>query len=153
MRKPLVLLFAIGCLVVLNVGAGIGGAQAPKADQETLVAALKHLDTSILALRRGESVEPSLRAAESEYDKLGIENIDNALHTKIKNSFEALRNSPREENLRALRADIVLAASKIGLEVPFHLEHAMFVILAVSACLAFLFFYICYLGYRCVVSL
>jgi uncharacterized membrane protein (DUF106 family) len=142
MRKlPTILAICILFGVAFSLNVSIGKAQAEgEANQDTLLAALRYIDGSIVALRIGDNdgAKSSLGNAETEYKKFHIENVDNALDIEIKNAFSSLKNSPQEENIRTLRANIVLAASKIGLGVPFHLEYAMFTILGVSALLALL---------------
>lgn len=134
------MLAAAVVVAVLIAGlAGLARAQPAQADQAALKQTLYNLDISIDSLRKGLTGEAKshLRDAFALYS-IGlnrdgrIENTDSALHTRISESFNSLSQSPEEDNIRTLRADVELAASKIGISLSFFYRHALFVILLIS---------------------
>lgn len=110
--------------------------QAEEKDQDIVQNVLSDIDSSIIALRKGNTsgAANALESAMGEYDKISpsVENVDNNLDHRIKQDFNQLMSSPDEDDIRSLRADVSLAASIIGASVSVIYEHAMLVILAIA---------------------
>jgi len=122
--------------------ATLARAETPEEDQANLWQTLNYIDLSIDALRRADSASAKsyVDQAHSRFSPIlsQIENVDNALRTRIENSYNALYQSPVEENIRAWRADIELASSKIGVSIsPVH-KYAILFILLISVIFALL---------------
>jgi len=134
MRKILtIIIFAILLSASL---AGVMAQQTTEGNQDIVRKVLNNIDSSIISLRKGstDAAGTSLQTAEGEYQKISpsVENIDNVLDNKIKQAFSSLIGSPAEDGIRALRADVSLAASKLGASISVIYEHAMFFILAIA---------------------
>jgi len=120
-----ILIFAVTVVVLVAGFAGVVRAQSAQDDKAALKQALYNLDMSIDSLRKGDSdgSKSYLSSAQKIYLEnlnLGgrIENVDNALDNRIKANFISLSQTPVEEDIRALRADVSLAASKLGISIP-----------------------------------
>jgi uncharacterized membrane protein (DUF106 family) len=136
MRKILVVVILVA---LLSAGCtGVVLAQQTTADNRDIVwHVLNGIDSSIHAVRKGDTTgaQSILSTAGTLYFdniSLGVQNVDNALDNKITQSFNSVYNSPSEDGLRTLRADVSLAASKIGASVSPVYSQAIFVILAIA---------------------
>jgi uncharacterized membrane protein (DUF106 family) len=134
MRKILMIIVLIA---LLNASFAVAAAQETARDnRDTVWKVLKNIDGSIVSLRKGDTggATNALRSALEEYNniKSSVENVDDNLDNKIEQAFNQLYYSPNEGDIRALRADVSIAASKIGASVSFVYEHAMFFILAIA---------------------
>lgn len=121
--------------------ATLARAGTPEEARDNLWQALNKIDVSIDALRRGDNASAkSLISEASAYCDFFLKPIenDNAIGTRIKNSFSALSQSPVEENIRALRADIELASGMIGVSISFVYKYAIFSVLLISLIFALL---------------
>jgi len=119
-------------------------AQSAQDDQAALKQALYNLDMSIDSLRKGDNdgSKNYLSNARTIYlDNLNlggrIENVDNALNNDIKTNFNWLSQTPVEDNIRALRANVLLAASEVGISLSFIFNHSILFILLISIIFAF----------------
>jgi len=116
--------------------AGVMAQQVTGINQDNVRNVLQKIDSSIIALRKEgtDAAGASLQSAVEEYQKISasVENMDNALDNKIKQAFSSLIGSPAEDGIRALRADVSLAASKLGASISVIYEHAIFFILAIA---------------------
>lgn len=136
----------LACVViafVLFAGfATLARAGTPEEDQTNLWQALNKIDVSIDALRRGDNTSATrlINEAKSCCDLFlkPIENVDNALGTRIENSFIALSQTPVEENIRVLRADVERASSMIGVSISFVHKYAILFVILISLIFAFL---------------
>ena len=110
--------------------------QAEEEDQDIIRNVLSDIDSSIIALRKGNTsgAANALGSAREEYDKISpsVGDVDDNLDRKIKQDFSQLMDSPDEDGIHALRADVSDAASIIGASVSVIYEHAMFSILAIA---------------------
>jgi hypothetical protein len=120
-----ILIFAVTVVVLVAGLAGVVRAQSAQDDQAALKQTLYNLDMSMDSLRKGDSdgSKSYLSSAQKIYlenlDFGGrIENVDNALDNRIKANFSSLIQTPVEDNIRALRADVSLAADKLGISIP-----------------------------------
>jgi len=134
MRKIITIIILATLLSAGWVGAV--AQQATEGNQDIVWKVLNGIDGSIHALRKGDTngAGTSLQSAWEEYQKISpsVENVDNVLDSRIEQAFNSLMGSPTEDGIRALRADVSLAASKIGASVSVIYDHAMFVILAIA---------------------
>ena len=135
MRKILIVIVLVA---LLSASFSMAAAQqTTENDQDTVRRALQNIDSSIIALRK-ENVEAAANAlwsANEEYNKIksSVENVDDNLDNRIEQAFNQLiYYSPNEEGIRALRADVSLAASMIGASVSVIYEHAIFFILGIA---------------------
>jgi len=130
-----ILISAMVAIVFVSVFIAPAKAQSAQDDQNALKQALYNLDMSIDYLRKGDSsgATSNLNGALAKYNEL-IENknVDNALDNRIKTSFSSLIQTPVEDNIRALRADVVLAASALGVSLSPMLTQSILFILLVS---------------------
>jgi len=134
MRK---ILMVIVLVALLSASFAIAAAQETTGDnRDTVRKVLNNIDSSIISLRKGDTsgAANALGSAWGGYDniKSSVENVDDNLDNRIEQAFNQLYSSPNEEGIRALRADVSLAASKIGASVSVIYEHAMFFILAIA---------------------
>jgi uncharacterized membrane protein (DUF106 family) len=134
-----ILIFAVTVVVLVAGLAGVVRAQSAQDDQAALKQALYNLDMSIDSLRKGDNdgSKNYLSNARTIYlDDLNlggrIENVDNALDNRIKTNFDSLYQTPVEENIRVLRADVSLAASKWGISLSFVFNHSILFIIFIS---------------------
>jgi len=127
------LISAMIAIVFVSVLVTPAKAQSAQDDQNTLKQALYNLDMSIDSLRKGDSsgATSSLNGARTEYNKL-VENKNYPDDTRIKASFSSLIQTSVEDNIRALRADVVLAASALGVSLSPILTQSILFILLVS---------------------
>ncbi|MDI6819358.1 MAG: EMC3/TMCO1 family protein [Candidatus Hodarchaeaceae archaeon] len=131
-------IFVISFIVGLLLCAGFTTAssqQVAKGDQETLWHLLNRIDSSIIALRRGDSAgaQSALGEAFALYKNMSENKFENDdLDNYIKQAFTSLQRSPREDNIRTLRADISLIAGKLDIVLPFIYERAIFFILLLA---------------------
>ena len=138
-----ILIFAVTVVVLVAGLAGVVRAQSAQDDQAALKQTLYNLDMSIDVLRKGDSdgSKSYLSSAENIYlDNLDIggriENVDNALNNSITANFSSLSSTPVEEDIWALRADVLLAADKVGISLSFVFNHSMLFILLISIVIA-----------------
>lgn len=131
-----ILISAMLAIVFVSVLVTPAKAQSAQDDQNTLRQALHNLDMSIASLRKGDNsgARVNLDSALTEYNKFSprVENVDNALDARIKTSFSSLSQTPVEDNIRALRADVVLAASALGVSLSPILAQSILIILLIS---------------------
>ena len=130
------LISAMIAIVFVSVLIAPAKAQSAQDDQNTLKQALYNLDVSIDSLRKGDNsgATSNLNGALTEYNKFSprVENIDNTLDARIETSFSTLSQTPVEDNIRALRADVLLAASALGVSLSPILTQSILFILLVS---------------------
>jgi uncharacterized membrane protein (DUF106 family) len=139
--------FAV-CLLLLLAGSAAAFAQVEADNREMLRHLLADLDSSIIALRKGnvEGAKSSLQGAYAKYLELkgAGENIleNNAelaeLDNHIKQTFDSLTTTPVEDNIRALRANVVSLASGLGISLQFVYEQAMLLVLLLAAAVSLL---------------
>lgn len=132
-------IFVVSFIVGLLLCAGFTTASAQRVaegDQETLWHLLNKIDSSIIALRRGDSAgaQAALGEAFALYmdiseNKFENDNVLLELDNYIKQAFQW---SPRENNIRTLRADISRMAGKLGIVLPSIYERAIFFILLLA---------------------
>jgi uncharacterized membrane protein (DUF106 family) len=134
-----ILIFAVTVVVLVAGLAGVVRAQSAQDDQAALKQALYNLDMSIDSLRKADTSGAAsyLGFASDNYNIFSVENVDNALDNHIKENFISLSKTPVEENIRVLRADVSLAASKVGISLSFMFNHSMLFILFISIIFAF----------------
>jgi len=138
MRKMITIVILVALLSVGLTGAVL--AQQTTAENRDIVwKILNGIDGSIHAIRKGDTTgaQGYLSTAYTLYrDNIspGVQNVDNALDNRIKQSFNSLSlsSSSAEDSIRTLRADVSLAASKIGASVSIAYSYAMFVILGIA---------------------
>jgi uncharacterized membrane protein (DUF106 family) len=136
MRKIITILILVALLSAGLTGAVL--AQQTTAENRDIVwKILNGLDGSIHAVRKGDTTgaQASLSFAGTLYIENispGVQNVDNALDNRITQSFNSVYSSPSEDDIRTLRADVSLAASKIGASVSPVYSQAIFVILAIA---------------------
>ena len=138
---PLIAVLLLASFATI-VGAGAGD------EREAYKELLQTLDGSIITLRHGGSVD--LSHAQTLYSNLvgphrdeNFKNFDNPselikIDNQITQTFLSLPELANEENIRALRSDISLMASKLGIKISPIFEHALFVIAGIGALVAFL---------------
>ena len=134
-----ILIFAVTVVVLVAGLGGVAKAQSAQDDQAALKQALYNLDMSIDALRKADNsgATSNLGNALTEYNKFSVENVDSALDNRIKANFSSLSQTPVEEDIWALRADVSLAADKLGISLSFMFNHSMLFILFISIVFAF----------------
>lgn len=140
-RKLICPLIAV---LLLASFATIASAEEAGDEQGTYKKLLQRIDGSIVALRHGGSASGGLSEAQELYENLvenenfddrpGLLEIDN----RITQAFSSLQQEATEENIRDLRSDISLIAGELGIGLPFHFEHALFVILGIGILVALL---------------
>ncbi len=131
-------------VLLLASFATIASAEEAGDEQGTYKKLLQRIDGSIVALRHGGSASGGLSEAQELYENLvenenfddrpGLMEIDN----RITQAFSSLQQEATEENIRDLRSDISLIAGELGIGLPFHFEHALFVILGIGILVALL---------------
>jgi uncharacterized membrane protein (DUF106 family) len=129
-----IFVFVVVALVLVAGLATLVKAQSTVDRQNAFKQALYKLDMSIDSLRKADNsgATSNLNDALTEYNKFSVENVDNALDSRIKTSFSSLSQTPVEENIRSLRADVSLAASKLGISISFIFDHSVLFILFIS---------------------
>ena len=140
----------IAVLLLASFGAVVG-AEGTADEQETYKKLLRSIDGSIGGLRRGGDPSGSLSSARGLYDNLIVgryenEDFDNNqelidLDNQIDNAFAtliSLGKDAQKENIRALRSDISLMASELGIVLSPIYEYALFIILGVGVFVALL---------------
>jgi uncharacterized membrane protein (DUF106 family) len=134
-----IFVFAVVAFVLVAGLATLVKAQSAEDRQNAFKQALYKLDLSIDSLRKADNsgATSNLNDALAEYNKFSVENVDNALDNRIKANFTSLSQTPVEENIRALRADVSLAADKLGISLSFMFNHSMLFILFISIVFAF----------------
>lgn len=142
MRKAIFILVTVA-LLCTAVNVGVVRAEEGQDDQAVLRQLLNSLDISIAALRKGDTSgsQGSLSNASTLYESSfspRVENIDNALDNRITQAFSSLQQTPVEENIFALRADVSSAAGLIGVSLPFIYAHAIFVVLGIGVIVSLL---------------
>lgn len=137
-RRILVASFIVGLLLCAGFTTA-SAQQVSKGDQETLWHLLNKIDSSIIALRRGDSAgaQTALGEAFALYENMSENKFENndvllELDNYITQAFTSLQRSPKEDNIRTLRADISLIAGKLGIALPFIYERAIFFILLLA---------------------
>ena len=111
------------CVVALVLVAGLATlvkAQSAADSENAFKLALYYLDMSIDSLGKADNAGAIsyLNSALIEYNNFSVKNVDNALDSRIRASFSSLSQTPVEENIRVLRADVSLAAGKLGISIP-----------------------------------
>ena len=123
------------------------GAEEAGDEQGTYKKLLQTIDGSIVSLRHGGSASGGLSQAQTLYDNLvgpyRGDNFDDRLElieidNLITKAFSSLQQSATEGDIRDLRSDISLIAGELGIGLPFHFEHALFVILVIGMLVALL---------------
>ncbi len=135
MQKKMMVLLIVAALSLSVLGAGSVQAQGEN-DQANLATLVNKLDTSITSLRKGDTGPSTLISDASTIYQSSfsprLENIDNSLNTKINQAFTSLAQNPVEENIFALRADVLRAASLIGISLPPLYAYSLFILLGVG---------------------
>lgn len=140
MRKETTILIIAATFFALAFSAGIVAAQAGD-DQPNLALLVNKLDTSISSLRKGDDSGALLSEASTLYSENFaplVENIDNELNTGINGAFDSLKDNPTEENIFALRSDVLRAASLIGVYLPPLYAYSLFIVLGISVIVSLL---------------
>lgn len=140
MRKETTILIITATFFALAFSAGIVTAQAGD-DQPDLALLVNKLDTSISSLRKGDDSGALLSEASTLYSENFaplVENRDNELNTRINGAFDSLKDNPVEENIFLLRADVLRAASLIGVSLPPLYAYSLFIILGVGVAVSLL---------------
>jgi uncharacterized membrane protein (DUF106 family) len=129
----MIVLAVVASVLVVGLATFVG-AQSAEDRQNAFKQALYNLDMAIDSLRKADSSGATsyLNSARDEYNKFSVENLDNALDNRIRTNFSLLSQAPVEDNIRALRADVSLAASELGISISFIFNHSMLFILLVS---------------------
>lgn len=134
MRRILVII--VLCALLSASFAVVTAQQAEEEERDIVRNVLNKIDSSIIALRKGntDGAASALESAMGEYNKISpsVENVDDNLDRKINQDFSQLMGSPDEDGIRSLRADVSRAAGIIGASVSVIYEHAMLVILAIA---------------------
>ena len=145
-----ILVSTLAITLLLSSFATVIGAEGTRDEGGIHKELLEALDDSIGILRRGGGASERLSRARDNYNNLvgpyRGENFDNsseliALDNRIDNTFAvfiAQSENVRDENIRALRSDVSLMASKLGIGLSPIYEYALFVILAIGVLVAFL---------------
>lgn len=127
-------------LISLGLAAPPASAAGEEGGQIILLETLSAIDGSIISLRQGDpdGAKASLQRALDKYSGLSrqVRDVNSGLDDQVKNAFKSLIDSPNEEGIRGLRADVIRAAGRTNVEVPFIYQYAMFVILIISASVA-----------------
>ncbi len=116
------------------------GAEEAENEQMTYKELLQTVDSSIISLRQGGSASGALSQAKTLYHNFvgPHENtINNStelieIDNRITQAFNSLQQSAAEENIRALRSDISLMASELGVGLSSIYEYALFVVLGIG---------------------
>ncbi len=128
----------------------IVGADGAEDEQETYKQLLQAIDSSIVSLKQGGSASGDLSRAQTLYDNLvgsyRGDNFDNRLELidmDIRIKTQALdnddwRQSARKEDIRDLRSDVSLMASKLGIGLSTIFGNALFVILGIGVFISLL---------------
>jgi uncharacterized membrane protein (DUF106 family) len=134
-----IFIFAVVAFVLVAGLATLVKAQSAEDRQNAFKQALYNLDLSIDSLRKADNSGATsyLGFASDNYNEFSVENVDNALDNRIKANFSSLSQTPVEENIRVLRADVSLAASELGISLSFMFNHSMLFILFISIVFAF----------------
>ena len=142
-----VLIHPLIAVLLLASLAAVVGAEGTEDEQETYRELLQTVDSSIVFLRQGGNPSWDLSRARMLYDNLVAgENFENRprlaeLNNNIDNGFATLiahGDGVQEKDIRALRSDISLMASKLGVGLSPIFEHALFVIPGIAALVALL---------------
>jgi len=136
MKKGIMALLVVAALSFSIIGAGSVQAQGEN-DQPNLTSLINKLDISISSLRKGSSDGAStlLSGASTIYENSfspSVETKDNALNIRINQSFTSLAKNPAEENIFALRTDVLRAAGLVGVSLPPLYAYSLFIILGVG---------------------
>lgn len=136
------------CLLLLSASSVAAFAQTAADNQEMLRHLLRDIDSSIIALRKGdgEGAKSSLQGAFAKYlelkgpnENIFENNVELAeLDNLIKQMFDSLTTTPVEDNIRNLRANVVSLASGLGVSLPFVYERAMLLVLLLAAAISLL---------------
>ena len=133
-----VLVCPLIAVLLLASFATIVGAEEAGNEQQTYKELLQTIDDSIRSLRRGDSASGSLSQAQTLYNTfIENENFSNNLElieidNRITQAFSSLQQSAGEENIRSLRLDISLMASKLGIGLSPIFEHALFFVFGIG---------------------
>lgn len=136
MRKIIIVV-----ILVALIGATLTTVMAQEqtvVTQDNIRSLLNNIDSSIIAFRKGgtSASKASLQSINIQNQILTIstrfENVDNAFQTTLLNDYGSAASSGTEDSIRTLRADVLLAASKIGVSVSPVYSQAIFVILAIA---------------------
>lgn len=132
----------VASLVILGVIlAGICVGRSQEGKQYDLWRILSGLDSAVVSLRKGGSVGISYLSS-TYTSSLSVENIDNTLDNRIIQAFDIISATAKEnlteDNIFALRADVVAAASLLGVSVSPVYTFAVFIILAISVLISLL---------------
>ena len=136
MKKEMIVLLIVAALSFSILNTGSVRAQGENA-QPTAKTLIMTLDTSISSLRKGNSdgAKNLIESAFGDYDdnfSSRVAAVENSLNNKIKNAFTSLAQDPVEENIFALRADVLQAASLIGISLPPLYAYSLFIILGIA---------------------
>jgi uncharacterized membrane protein (DUF106 family) len=134
MKKEMIVLLIVAALSLSVLSTGSVRAQGENT-QATVTMVVRTLDTSISSLRKGDNdgAKSLIGQASGEYDSNLSSNVENSLDNKIKSAFNLLEVNPVEENIFALRADILQITSLSPLY-----AYSLFIILGVSVVVSLL---------------
>ncbi len=136
MRKETIAILIVAALSLSIFSAGSVQAQGED-DQDNFTLLVNTLDTSISSLRKGDEVgaKSLIGQASDSYDanfSSRVAAAENSLDNEIKNAFNSLKENPVEENIFALRANVLHAASLIGVSLsPIH-AYSLFIIIGIG---------------------
>jgi uncharacterized membrane protein (DUF106 family) len=131
-------------MLILLMGVKVAPVRAG-GSSENLEDIVGSLDAAVVALRKGEGTTGPISNAESIYRNTfspDLEIEDNELNNKILRSFDAIGGAPSEDNLFALRADILEAAGKLGVSISPLRAYSLFLILFLSMGVSFFVTYV-----------
>ncbi len=141
MRKEMMALIIVATFLAFALSVGVVTAQGGD-DQPNLALLVNKLDTSISSLRKGDDSGALLSEASTIYNEnfspLVENRSDNELNTKIVQAFTSLTDNPTEENIFALRSDVLRAASLIGVYLPPLYAYSLFIVLGISVIVSLL---------------
>jgi uncharacterized membrane protein (DUF106 family) len=134
MKKEMIVLLIVAALSLSILSTGSVRAQGENA-QANVTVLVKTLDTSISSLRKGDDngAEALIGQADNYYENYLIPSGEIPFDNKIKTAFASLKENAVEENIFALRADILQLAS-----LPPLYAYSLFIVLGVAVMVSLL---------------
>jgi uncharacterized membrane protein (DUF106 family) len=134
MKKEIVVLLIVAALSLSILSTVSVQAQGENA-QANVTTVVKTLNTSISSLRRGDEngAEALIGQAENYYNDYLSGSVESSFNNRIETAFTSLKENAVEENIFALRADILQLAP-----LPPLYAYSLFVILGVSVIVSLL---------------
>lgn len=135
MRRMAVLITAVLLLGVISVSAAEGPSEG---DLEKIV---KSLDSAVVTMRKGGSASSSISGAKTLYENKfsqAVAEKDNSLNQRILDSFDSLSQNPQEDNVFALKRDVITAAGLVGISISPLYSYSIFLIAGITLVLSLL---------------